>query len=134
MDANQTQALGVQFSNRTSGGWAMGAANSIAPPRIGLTPSNGGFRRYSNGGTYGDGGAFINAGNMFVSGNAGYLAGVSEVAVPYTGLVTRTVWIGAVNVGGSSLYSTIDIQAAVIYDCTLTAPQVLAVATAMAAL
>ena len=50
------------------------------------------------------------------------------------GASARVVWIGCANNGVVLLPITIYIQALAIYDCTLTGPQVLAVATAMAAL
>jgi len=91
---------------------------------------------------YGNGGVSnvtptIAAGNVGVAGNSGYRNGVAEGGAigAYGVAPTQPLYIGSANIGGGPV-GPIDasIQAFVVYDCTLTAPQMLAVATAMAAL
>lgn len=135
---DQSQSALIQFTNlgvaqnrylwgaRTGGHYFL-SANWAADPS----------HRYADGvitagisGTYG-------AGNAAVAGNQGYRDGVADspalannVTVP-----TTNVLIGAINwVGTPSGFCQMYVQAFVLYYCALTAPQVLSVATAMAAL
>jgi hypothetical protein len=91
--------------------------------------------QYANGSLVSGIGA-IGAGNQGVAGTFGYQDGLPVVG-PFiaSGLAYgRAVWIGGSNNGtGVPLYpSTCYIQKLAIYTCVLTAPQMLAVATAMA--
>jgi len=76
------------------------------------------------------------AGNLGVAGNAGYRNGVADGGAigAWAGPTVVPLYIGCVNQGGPTHYFDGEIQALAIYDCTLTAPQMAAVAAAMAAL
>ena len=72
-----------------------------------------------------------------VAGNQGYRNGVADgvVIAGHANVPVWPVWIGAMNESGA-LSGPLDFycQALALYDCTLTAAQVLAVSTAMALL
>ena len=78
----------------------------------------------------------ITAGVMAVAGPKGYLDGVEEVALPYTGAPSTDFGIFFEHFGGGGGYDPFagNIQAVAIYNATLTAGQVAAVTTAMNAL
>lgn len=93
--------------------------------------------RYNNGGFVQVVRNVAAGGNLCVAGNQGYWNGAPDgVAIgPWAGPTALTAYIGASNVWGApAMHSQIDIQAYALYDCTLTALQVAAVAAAMAAL
>jgi hypothetical protein len=124
-----TGAVGVNL-------WICGVLNGGG--RIfGLQPlRNGTHVGYFNGG-------FIQVipqlanGNTAVVGNQAYRNGVLDGGPigGWTGASAQPVYIGCLNnAGAPGLYITANIRALAFYDGTLTAPQVLAVATAMAAL
>lgn len=103
------------------------------------------FRNTANGLYYNNGGAstakhpVINQGVVAVAGsNTGYRNGVAEsgtVNQAWSGTLTHALYIGARNNAGTTdQYFNGKIQAIVIYNMTLTAPQVAAVSAAMAAL
>ena len=75
-------------------------------------------------------------GNLAVAGQQGYRNGVAEGAVMFSGGPwTQDIYIGGRNGGGvfgAPLHGEVVAFAA--YSCTLTAPEVLTVETAMAAL
>ena len=77
------------------------------------------------------------AGNVCVAGNQGYRNGVAEGAaiVANANPSTQVLYIGALNnLGAAAQFIAAYIQALVIYDVTLTAPQVALITAAMAAL
>jgi hypothetical protein len=72
-----------------------------------------------------------------VAGNTGYRNGAADPGAigAWTGAAVSAVYICAINDAGvPTFFTSAYIQALAIYDCTLTAPQVAAVAAAMAAL
>ena len=87
--------------------------------------------------TYVYGSAASTNGNIAMAGQKGYLNGILD-ATFVTGTPANTgldCYISAVNFNDSVAYhAKVNIQAIAIYNVTLTAPQVLAVATRMAAL
>lgn len=89
---------------------------------------------YSNGGSVSI--APTHHGNLCVAGNQGYRDGVADGGAigGYGSAPTLSVYIGAANGSGVYLSSNVDVWAFALYDCVLTAPQVAAVAAAMAAL
>lgn len=91
---------------------------------------------YANGNVVGVALAGLAAGNLGVAGNQGYRNGVASGGAigGYGSVPDRVLWIGCQNTGAVNSPWLGYIQALAIYDCTLTAPQVLAVATAMAAI
>lgn len=130
---DQTQTAILQFTTVTDGSFFWGAA-----------PTGGMFAQTRSGGdvTYRNG-AFIAlapnlaAGNLAVSGNRGYRNGVAEGGAigAWTAPSNDVVYIGCRSFNaGPANYIAAYFQAFALYDCTLTAPQVLAVATAMALL
>lgn len=77
----------------------------------------------------------VTSGVMAVAGQTAYLDGVAESGAITTGTVTtRSVYIGAMNLGSPYGYFPVDIQALAIYDTTLTGAQVAAITAAMNAL
>lgn len=137
---DQSQTMIVQFTNYVTSG----AQDALA----GLD-NGGGIRfkfdvwvwaarvRYNNGN-------FVQVvrdvsvgGNLCVAGNQGYWNGAVDggAIAGWGGPTALTTYIGAANVwGAAGTFTQVDVQAFALYDCVLTAPQVLAVATAMAAL
>jgi hypothetical protein len=76
-------------------------------------------------------------GNLGIAGQQGYRNGAADGAPTpaWAGPTTQSVYIGAFNNNGAAAsWSAADIWAASLYNCILTAPQMLAVATGMAAL
>lgn len=76
-------------------------------------------------------------GNVGVAGNQGYRNGVADGGAigPWALPNSIAIYLGAMNwMGAPLLHIDADIWAAAIYNCTLTAPQMLAVAGNMAAL
>lgn len=85
--------------------------------------------------------AYVASGVYVISGNGGYLDGLAETeALVGTGLNAIPIAIGANNQPSADYgwtpgeYAVANVQAAAIYNVTLTAPQVAAVSAAMAAL
>jgi hypothetical protein len=76
------------------------------------------------------------SGNLAIAGNSAYRNGISDSsALTGVGLNTHIAYIGCINLEGTpSWFLRGNIAAIVVYNVTLTAPQVLARATAMAAL
>lgn len=133
---DQTQSGIVQFTNVTNVGVAFGVHNGanrrfkIYPNRTNTTASyhNGRFQHVA---------PPLLAGNLAVAGNQGYRTGAADGPAigAWAGASTFPVYIGARNgIGVADFFCAIYIQAVALYDCTLTAPQVAAVATAMALL
>jgi hypothetical protein len=81
--------------------------------------------------------SFGNSGNVGIAGQKGYADGVYDVATMNGAPIAAEMFVGAINSfggGGANFFWAGKIQAIVFYDSVLTAPQVLARATAMAAL
>lgn len=77
----------------------------------------------------------LTAGTIGYAGNLAYRNGVLDKTLSGTPTLTTEIYIGATNNGGTAtFFGTNNIQAVAIYNTTLTAPMVLAVSTAMAAL
>lgn len=134
---DQSQSMLVQFTTfvQAGGQHCLTGCNQADRWKIDLwvwAPN----ARYANGGFVVAPGAIV-AGNMCVAGNQGYRNGAPDGApiAGYGAALNLNTYIGAVNLwGGPAQFCQVYIQAYALYDCTLTAPQVLAVATAMAAL
>ena len=113
-----------------------GAVNNIS--NGGVIPFPGGNHYFSWGGAATTVAGGLAAGNLALAGNQGYLNGVADGAAVGGGygVATRGLFIGArnSNAGAAEYWYAGNIQAVAIYDVTLTAPQVAAVAAAMAAL
>jgi len=75
-------------------------------------------------------------GNFAIAGNKAYYNGADEGVTlgAWAGPSTQVLYIGCRNIGVPVDYFPYYCQALAIYDCTLTTPQVLAVATAMSLL
>ena len=132
---DQSQTILVQFTNATTG-WHVGI--SQGGDYFGGYSVQLGFSVYCNGGDVSVGGETYGSGNFAVAGNQGYKNGIAHGGAigAWGGTLVDPVWIGGLNFVGFGLLQAFDgnIQALAIYDCVLTAPQVLAIATAMAAL
>ena len=136
---DQSQSALVQYTN------APGVApdglfgvinNAILAHGIALAADTGVAVSYYNGIPTAVGPAMV-AGNLAFAGAAGYRDGVLDGAIgAVVGHPVNPIAVGAIwDVGGAvSLFFGGDIQAIAFYDCALTAPQVLAIATAMALL
>lgn len=131
---DQSQSVIMQYTNVTDVGVAFGANNganrvfSLRPDSVGdLTYANGGLRVVV---------PALLAGNMCIAGPQGYRNGAAEGAPTgaWAGASALATYIGAWNTGAPGSQCALDIRALAIYDCALTAPQVLAIATVMAAL
>ena len=141
-EVDQSQTCLCQFSDVPDdhGGVLFGMRNTTGVDYHFLVlPDNGvGHARYANGDpvvTVTDAG--YNAGNAGVAGNYGYKDGLVHSPVLLASPVgpIYALWIGGLNRDGAlSVPIQAYVQSFAIYDCTLTAPQVLSVATAMALL
>ena len=132
---DQTQTGIVQFTNNSGNGRVLYGANNSG--KLFTQHSYTLSRRYYNGSYSLVAAATPAAANMAVAGNQGYLNGVADGGLisPWPGIWNNTLYIGCVNsVGSPANYCPVYIQALAIYDTALTAPQVLSVKTAMAAL
>lgn len=77
----------------------------------------------------------LQSGVMCVAGQTNYLNGASEGAAGTAGTATtRSIYIGALNLGSPYGYHPSNILALAVYDVTLTGAQVAAITTAMNAL
>jgi hypothetical protein len=135
---DQSQSMLVQFTNFVFGGAHECLAGCTQADRfkLDLAVWAANNKRYCNGGMVGVAVAFA-AGNMGVAGNQGYRNGVADggAIAPYGAPLNLNAYIGAANIwGAAGQFCQVDIQAFALYDCALTAPQVAAVAAAMAAL
>ena len=102
---------------------------------FGIIPNNSGVNvAYAHGGVLGAPPpmAFGPSAVLGIAGATSYRNGISDGAIPAGGVTASNITIGNRITGGRTLDGTI--HALAIYNCTLTAPQVLAVATAMALL
>jgi len=91
--------------------------------------------RYANGGQVNIPPSLGATGNLGVAGAQGYRNGIADGGAIgiWTGASIRSIYIGRSNAAAPS-YCTADIESIAIYNVILTAPQVAARATAMAAL
>lgn len=131
-----TWSVFVSFSDAVSSGPALGF-NVSATCRLNIYPGLSTTRYYRNGGNFSASGA-ITSGVMAVAGQYAYLNGSLDGAL--SGAQSGTpieIWIGGYNPDAATTSGacfTGKIQAVAIYNTTLSAAQVLAVSTAMAAL
>jgi hypothetical protein len=137
---DNTQSVIVQFTGASVNGGMLAGARHDSDSQVYLGPRKGGSddREYANAGAV-TAGARVASGNMAVAGNRGYYNGIAEGAAMGAwvgGIALVPLHIGRLNRDDAAPgnYFTGYIQALVIYDSTITAAQVLAVATAMAAL
>lgn len=138
---DQAQTMIIQFSVAGSSLYIplVGVIGGAGGRRFSLWPSYGAsYSRYTNGGNT-TGATRYTSGNMAVAGDTGYRNGISDTGAlaAWADAITDAVWIGAINNVGSPLFyadAAVYCQALALYDTALTAPQVLAIATAMAAL
>jgi hypothetical protein len=136
---DQSQSMIIQYTNLVFGGahHCLSGCNQVDRFKIDTAIWGINTHRYANGGFIHIGVASPVNGNYCVAGNQGYLNGGPDGGLigVYGAPLPRNVYIGATNNwGGPAQFCQVYIQAYALYDCTLTAPQVLAVATAMAAL
>lgn len=137
---DQSQTILCQFTNYNTAQdrRLFGVENGGAARAVHVRPNENLLNRvqYANGGAV-SAVPSLAAGNLGMAGGTGYRDGVANGLIPpWGGASTNTLFIGAYNNagGGPAGYAEVIIPALVIYDCVLTAPQVLAIATAMAAL
>jgi len=134
--ADRSQAGLAQFTNRTNSGVIFGSYYSTTRGML-ARPADGTGVRYSNCSQLVVAPQMGVAGNVGVSGSKGYRDGIADAGVMNVGTGDgsgRSVYLGALNWGGVNTPIAAYCQAFVIYDCTLSAAQVLAVVTAMAAI
>lgn len=117
----------------------IGTANaSNTNPRLFIVGHNvQNLMYYTNGAGTANKAPQISGGVVAVAGNKAYRNGTDEgITLPaWSGTNNNGLFIGAQNGGGTpEFYYTGSVQAAAIYDSTLTAPQVAAISAAMAAL
>lgn len=138
-----TSSLLIQFSDVTAGSgtvWYLGRIKAAGSEFFGLSPQPLNVRHYYGNGNFVHVAGNLTNGNMAVVGNQGYLNGSADgglIAASAAALPADAggLFIGASNEDGSAArFIASYIQAVAVYDTALTAPQVLAVATAMAAL
>lgn len=134
---NQSFSMIARFSDIANGGILCGMTSQAGNGFL-LWPVQTTNHRYYNGSFRSIAGA-VTAGVMAVVGASGYLNGIEKTTTIPGGIDNATVdiYIGAYNLNNlNSPASPIDakVQAFAIYNTTLTAGQVLAISTAMAAL
>jgi hypothetical protein len=138
--ADQSWSLLIQYANETVA-WRspMGVVNAGANTRFlvnSVRPVPGNQVGYGNGGLVVQAPQLL-TGNLGVAGNQGYRNGIADggpIGV-WGGASVLPIYVGAQNLVGAINGPTgADVWAASVYSCTLTAPQMLAVATNMAAL
>lgn len=137
---DQSQTMIVQFTNLQTDGSSKALCGSRNGPFTDRWYIYASYNADSQV-IYGNGGSGVVApnlvaGNLCVAGAVGYRNGAFDIGVAAGAVVpTWPTWIGGYNRSGVlTSPSQVYIQAFALYDCTLTAPQVLAVTTAMAAL
>ena len=134
---DQSQSALVQFSNVVglTTRFLFGQYDA-ANRQFRISPNEGGGTVYYANGGHLQVAPNLVAGNLGVSGNQGYRNGIADGGLlgAWGGAGVNAVYIGCRNFGGPGFYIQAYIQAMAIYDVALTAPQVLARATAMAAL
>lgn len=139
--ADQSQSMIVQFTNLTTAQVLCGLQSDTNSSDYLMLRGDKGTNEvlYRNGSAAVVVAPSFLAGNLCVAGNAGYRNGAAEggaIAAWAGAAPTTTVFIGAMqdNTGPAVNFDAYYCQAFALYDCTLTAPQVAAVQTAMAAL
>jgi hypothetical protein len=137
VDSNDFSAI-VRFSDRSTNGMLFGVVNLLGNLYWFGTQGNNGSNKVAYGNTgVAIGGAAIASGTLGFAGLKGFKNGSYDVDIggTYTFTAAREVYVGCRNLNGSpNTYQTVKIQALAIYNTTLSAPQILAVSTAMAAL
>lgn len=137
-ESDQSQTIIAQFGNAdtTDGNRAVCGMYNENSRRFGLLVVTVG-----NGVAYWNGvevrvAPVLSEGNLCVAGTRGYRNGTVEGASigTYTSAPSRAVYMGCVNWGSPAMWLQVDLYALAIYDCVLTAPQVAAIAAAMAVL
>ena len=135
--ADQSQTLILQYTNRTGGWCAVGTRGGGNNRVFWLYPQDpaGNFVGYGNT-NFLNVAPLMNAGNICVAGNQGYRNGAADGGAIALGLQPLfPPYIGARNNAGAvDHYCAVYEQALALYDCTLTAPQVLSVSNAMSLL
>jgi hypothetical protein len=125
----------IQFSNVTSAGEAClaGQDPGTGGDSFGVHPNwYAAIIAWKSGGLSGSG-APILAGNLALAGPDGYVNGVWQCGLVNSITTVLSIYIGRSNYFLGNYIATF-IQAFALYDTPLTAPQVLAISTAMAAL
>ena len=138
-EADQSQTVILRFSNLTSSGALTGTRGFGSGDIFAVRGSQGSNAvRYRHGAAAVDSSPQHTVGTLCIAGNQGYRDGSADGAAlaGWGGAAgAYPMYIGGYNNGtGMSLPDSVYIQAIAIYDTTLTAPQVLAVSNAMAAL
>jgi hypothetical protein len=130
---DQSWSMFVQFANNTNQGIVAGCDNGAT--RIFTIYPNvvAALVRYRNG-NFTQAAPQLLTGNLAIVGANGYRNGIFDAgpAAGWGGASALSIWIGGYNPVGGSF--TGNIESVAIYSGTLTGPQVLTVATAMAAL
>jgi hypothetical protein len=132
---DQSQSIIVQYSGVTNAGQLCGAHQGGAND-FGLFPNVAANVRYYNGNVVLSPPVLL-TGNLAIAGNQGYRNGVPDGGAigGYAGVPVQAVYLGCINNAGvPASFCAVNIRACAIYECTLTAAQVLAIATAAAAL
>ncbi len=133
---DQTQTAIAQFTNFTGDNDYLFGSYTAANTYFGVSLRVAdAVVRYVNGQNL-DVGPNIATGNLAVAGNTGYRNGIADLGTigAWAGASTHPFYIGVLGGAWTGGYCPVYIQALAIYDTALTAPQVSAVATAMAAL
>ena len=135
---DQSQSMLVQHTNAVpSNGYVFGQTDG-GVDYYSLRPERFGSVRYRNGAAETAVVPGLASGNLGIAGNRGYRNGIAEGAalVAYGGgAPVASCAIGALNNGGViGSFDNVEVRAIVLYNCILTAPQMLTVMTAMAAL
>lgn len=142
LDTSLLNTGGVAYSSMAqvaavaNNGFAFGAVQAGNTRDYRMRPALGAGITYQNGTAVAVGPALL-AGNLGMSGLQGYRNGVAEGAPTINGIpvLAVTQLIGARHVGAAVFnHITANIRAVVFYSAALTAPQMLAVATAMSQL
>lgn len=116
-------------------GYLIGAQSTSAALNVGFMPYGSTSRYYVHGTQLAIAGAQTGASIMAIAGANGYLNGALEAGSMTPGAgVNRTLFIAARNTGSASNHFSGIIRAIAIYNSTLTAAQVAALTTKMAAL
>jgi len=135
---DQTWSAIVQFSGATTTGdrVVLGGADAVGPRfYFALWVVSGGKIWFDNGAEKQSTTNAVASGNLAVAGTVGYLNGaIDTTGIGIAGPFAGSIFIGAYNIGGPIVHYTGNIHAVAIYNTTLTAPQVVAVSAAMAAL
>lgn len=131
--SDQSYSCLLRFSNRGNTGFPLHVRDANADRRFGWYIDNSNIYHY-NGGVRG--GSTATAAVVAVAGNAAYLDGVPVGSIAaWGGSHSYAIYIGAGNVAEAvSSYFACKIQAIAIYSTALSAGQVAAISSAMAAL